>query len=151
MGGVSTKVDIDHIKNDGANILIATPGKLTELLETKEVEEHLVLKNLEILIMDEADRLMDTEYYENMQSILSKLPKQRRTGLFSATLSSQKLSELIKYGLRNPVKISVKPGGDKTNNTNYVVPTTLENSYVMFDNRFEKIAFTLNFVLKYPD
>jgi len=51
MGGVSTKVDIGHIKNEGANILIATPGKLTELLETKEIEEHLVLKNLEILIM----------------------------------------------------------------------------------------------------
>ena len=51
MGGVSTKIDIGHIKNEGANILIATPGKLTELLETKEIEEHLVLKNLEILIM----------------------------------------------------------------------------------------------------
>jgi len=47
--------------------------------------------------------------------------------------------------------IYFQPGGDKTNNTNYVVPATLENSYVMFDNRFEKIAFTLNFILKYPD
>lgn len=51
---------------------------------------------------------MDTEYYDDMQFVLSKLPKQRRTGLFSATLSSAKLSELIKYGLRNPVKVSVK-------------------------------------------
>ncbi|EAS01115.2 DEAD-box ATP-dependent RNA helicase (macronuclear) [Tetrahymena thermophila SB210] len=151
IGGVSTKIDVSNIQSQGANILIATPGKLKELMDMKELEDSLIFRNLEILIMDEADRLMDTEYYEDMTYALEKLPKQRRTGLFSATLSSAKLSELIKYGLRNPVKVSVKPGGEKANNTNYVVPSTLENSYLILDNRFQKIAFMLNFILKYPE
>lgn len=51
IGGVSTKVDISNIKSEGANILIATPGKLKELMDTKDLEEHLIFKHLEILIM----------------------------------------------------------------------------------------------------
>lgn len=52
---------------------------------------------------DEADRLLDSNFHHELKAIILKLPKQRRTGLFSATLSSQKLDDLIKVGLRNPV------------------------------------------------
>lgn len=52
---------------------------------------------------DEADRLLDSNFHQELKAIILKLPKQRRTGLFSATLSSQKLDDLIKVGLRNPV------------------------------------------------
>lgn len=61
-----------------------------------------------VLAADEADRLMDNEYYDSLQFILGHIPKQKRVGLFSATLSSKKLSDIIKFGLRNPVKISVQ-------------------------------------------
>lgn len=57
---------------------------------------------------DEADRLINNEFWPDIQIILEKLPKQRRTGLFSATLSAAKIADLIKMGLRNPVKISIK-------------------------------------------
>lgn len=53
--------------------------------------------------LDEADRLLDSNFQQELKNIILKLPKQRRTGLFSATLSSQKLDDLIKVGLRNPV------------------------------------------------
>lgn len=85
----------------GCNIMIATPGKLKQLLELPELP--IQIKTLEYLIFDEADRLISNEYTDDIRHILSKLPKQRRTGLFSATLSSAKIHDLIKLGLRNPV------------------------------------------------
>lgn len=72
-------------------------------------DPHLEInvRSLEYLIFDEADRLMSNEYQEDIRFILSKLPKQRRTGLFSATLSSAKIHDLMKLGLRNPVQVKV--------------------------------------------
>lgn len=63
------------------------------------------------LIIDEADRLLDSNFNQELKAIILQLPKQRRTGLFSATLSSQKLDDLIKVGLRNPVivRLTVDP------------------------------------------
>ena len=56
--------------------------------------------------MDEADRILDMGFAKDVTAILKLLPKQRRTGLFSATLSTE-LSRLIKAGLRNPVHVKV--------------------------------------------
>jgi len=60
---------------------------------------------LHYLVLDEADRLAENNFYEEIKNIILALPKQRRTGLFSATLTSAKMEELIKLGLRNPVVI----------------------------------------------
>ena len=59
--------------------------------------------------MDEADRLLDSNFQLELKDIILKLPKQRRTGLFSATLTSKKIEDLIRVGLRNPavIKLSV--------------------------------------------
>ena len=57
--------------------------------------------------MDEADRLLDLGFEQDLQKILSRLPKQRRTGLFSASVS-EAVDQIIRVGLRNPVKIAVK-------------------------------------------
>jgi len=73
----------------------------------------LKLKSLEMLIMDEADRLLDMGFKEKLSGIINALPKQRRTGLFSATMTDA-LSELIRTGLRNPVHIVVKVTGLKS-------------------------------------
>lgn len=61
-------------------------------------------------MLDEADRLLDSNFQLEVKDVILKLPKQRRTGLFSATLTSKKIEELIKVGLRNPavIKLSVK-------------------------------------------
>ena len=60
------------------------------------------------MILDEADRLIEYDYKFDLKNIINALPKQRRTGLFSATLSGIKMKELMKYGLRNPVKVELK-------------------------------------------
>lgn len=61
------------------------------------------------MVLDEADRLLDSNFQLEVKDVILKLPKQRRTGLFSATLTSKKIEELIKVGLRNPavIKLSV--------------------------------------------
>lgn len=70
------------------------------------------MKSLELLIMDEADRLLDMGFKESLTGILEALPKQRRTGLFSATMT-EAVSELVRTGLRNPVRVIVKVTGLK--------------------------------------
>jgi ATP-dependent RNA helicase DDX55/SPB4 len=66
-------------------------------------------RDLKYLVLDEADRLLDSNFQQEIKDIILKLPKQRRTGLFSATLTSKKIEDLIKVGLRNPavIKLSV--------------------------------------------
>lgn len=60
--------------------------------------------------MDEADRLLDLGFKDDLSKILARLPKQRRTGLFSASVS-EAVDQLVRVGLRNPVKIAVKVKG----------------------------------------
>jgi ATP-dependent RNA helicase DDX55/SPB4 len=60
-----------------------------------------------VLILDEADRLLDMGFKDSLESILRVLPKQRRTGLFSATQTDE-IDKLIRAGLRNPCNIQVK-------------------------------------------
>ncbi|KAG4995426.1 hypothetical protein JHK82_032150 [Glycine max] len=104
VGGAEVKTDIKKIEEEGANILIGTPGRLYDIMNRMDV---LDLKNLEILILDEADRLLDMGFQKQITSIISLLPKLRRTGLFSAT-QTEAIEELAKAGLRNPVRVEVR-------------------------------------------
>lgn len=88
------------------NIVIGTPGRLLHLFETLKSKTDYDFKSLEILILDEADRLLSEEFSKHVTGILAKLPKQRRTGLFSATLTAE-TKRLTHAGMRNPVHIKV--------------------------------------------
>ena len=106
VGGDTTPAqDLSWFLKHSPNLLISTPGRLLELLSSPHV--HCPQSSFEVLVMDEADRLLDMGFKEDLQKILRRLPKQRRTGLFSASMS-EAVDQLIRVGLRNPVKVAVK-------------------------------------------
>ncbi|KAI7735019.1 hypothetical protein M8C21_028136 [Ambrosia artemisiifolia] len=104
VGGSEVKSDMKKIQDEGANLLIGTPGRLHDIMDRMDI---LDFRNLEILILDEADRLLDMGFQKQINSIISCLPKLRRTGLFSAT-QTDAVEELAKAGLRNPVRVEVR-------------------------------------------
>lgn len=97
-------------QGNGNHITVSTPGRINDILKTS-INDHVNKYNkLKYLVLDEADRLLDSNFQYELKDIVLQLPKQRRTGLFSATLTSKKIEDLIKVGLRNPavIKLSVK-------------------------------------------
>ncbi|CAM8972852.1 unnamed protein product [Rhodiola kirilowii] len=111
VGGGEVKSDIQKIEDEGANILIGTPGRLFDIMDRVD---NFDFKNFEVLILDEADRLLDMGFQKQITSIISRLPKLRRTGLFSAT-QTEAVEELSKAGLRNPVRVEVKAEAKPSN------------------------------------
>eukprot|EP00911_Craspedida_sp_UC1_P001465 UC1_evm2s1107 len=93
----------------GGNIIVATPGRLLEALNHSQ-SLRVAVKRLEMLVLDEADRLLALGFERALTDILVHLPKQRRTGLFSAT-QTKAVEALVRAGLRNPVRVSVKVEG----------------------------------------
>lgn len=126
----TTAQDLSFFLRASPNVLISTPGRLVELLSSPHV--HCPQSSFEALILDEADRLLDLGFKADLQKILSRLPKQRRTGLFSASVS-EAVGEIIRVGLRNPVKIAVKVKSLKTGGIieERRTPASLQMSYLM--------------------
>lgn len=126
-GDISTSQDLSHFHQHSANLLISTPGRLLELLSSPHV--HCPQSSFEVLVLDEADRLLDLGFKEDLQKILARLPKQRRTGLFSASVS-EAVDQIIRVGLRNPVKIAVKVKGAQ-NEEEKRTPSSLSMQYLV--------------------
>ncbi|KAH8842641.1 hypothetical protein MCOR27_000131 [Pyricularia oryzae] len=103
-GTVKVAQDLSTFLRLSPNILVGTPGRLSELLSSPYV--HTPQSSFEVLVLDEADRLLDQGFQKELQRILGFLPKQRRTGLFSASVSDA-VGELVRAGLRNPQRIAV--------------------------------------------
>jgi len=87
---------------DGVDILVATPGRLLDMIH----QRALHFDALEILVLDEADRMLDLGFITDINKILERIPTQRQTLLFSATLSD-KVRLLAKTAIHNPVEISI--------------------------------------------
>uniref|UniRef100_A0A7N0RJ87 ATP-dependent RNA helicase n=1 Tax=Kalanchoe fedtschenkoi TaxID=63787 RepID=A0A7N0RJ87_KALFE len=113
VGGGEVKSDMNKIEEEGANLLIGTPGRLFDIMDRVD---NFDFKNFEVLILDEADRLLDMGFQKQITSIISRLPKLRRTGLFSAT-QTEAVEELSKAGLRNPVRVEVKAEAKTSNDS----------------------------------
>ncbi len=88
----------------GADVVIATPGRLKAHLNVHNVD----LSTVSFLILDEADRMLDMGFYDDIMSIVSHLPKERQTLLFSATMPP-KIRSLAQRILRNPAEIKIAP------------------------------------------
>ena len=102
-GGVNQNPQTSALHN-GVDIVIATPGRLLDLMN----QGHLTLHDVEIFVLDEADRMLDMGFIHDVKRILAALPKKRQSLFFSATI----LPEIIKLAntiLHNPSKVSVTP------------------------------------------
>jgi len=100
-GGVSIRPQINALRN-GVDILVATPGRLLDHVQQKTLD----LSKIEILVLDEADRMLDMGFIRDIKKILALLPKQRQNLLFSATFSNE-IKQLADGLLNNPTMIEV--------------------------------------------
>jgi ATP-dependent RNA helicase DDX55/SPB4 len=130
--GGTTKAaeDLSTFLRLSPNVLVGTPGRLAELLSSPYVKAPS--SAFEMLIMDEADRLLDMGFSQELSRILGYLPKQRRTGLFSASISDA-VQEIIKVGLLYPHKITVRVKSLKSGGVieERKTPMSLQMSYIV--------------------
>ncbi|MFT7233036.1 MAG: ATP-dependent RNA helicase RhlE, partial [Cyclobacteriaceae bacterium] len=89
---------------DGVDILIATPGRLLDLIN----QRALTLSQIEILVLDEADRMLDMGFLRDIKKVLAMVPEKRQTLLFSATFSKE-IKQLAQSILRNPISVEATP------------------------------------------
>ncbi|KAM4053958.1 ATP-dependent RNA helicase DDX55 [Anomaloglossus baeobatrachus] len=145
IGGSNPVEDVKKFKEHGGNIIVATPGRLEDMFRRQADGMDLVsaVKTLDVLILDEADRLLDLGFEASINTILGFLPKQRRTGLFSAT-QTQEVENLVRAGLRNPVRITVKEKGVAATSTQKT-PARLQN-YYMICKTDEKFNYLVSFL-----
>jgi ATP-dependent RNA helicase RhlE len=102
-GGVKINPQIAALRR-GVDILVATPGRLMDLHQQRAVR----LDRIETLILDEADRMLDMGFINDIRKVLALLPKQRQNLMFSATYSPE-IQKLAKGLLNNPVEVNVAP------------------------------------------
>jgi len=109
-GGIDMKPQTAELKA-GVEVLVATPGRLLDHIEAK----NCVLNQVEYVVLDEADRMLDIGFLPDLQRILSFLPRQRQTLLFSATFSPE-IRRLAESYLQDPVLVEVaRPNATATN------------------------------------
>lgn len=102
-GGVSQYAQVNAIRN-GVDILVATPGRLLDLINQRIVN----LNDIKLLVLDEADRMLDMGFVHDVKKIIAKTPKQKQTLFFSATMAPaiRKLADSL---LNNPAQVEVTP------------------------------------------
>jgi len=123
MGGANRAAEAQKLEK-GINVLVATPGRLLDHLQNTP---NFMVKNLQCLIIDEADRILSIGFEEELKKIIKLLPKKRQTMLFSAT-TDQKTENLIKLALKKePIYVGIE---DKAKDGAATV-TGLEQGYVI--------------------
>jgi len=121
-GGVKINPQMMKLRK-GSDVLVATPGRLLDLISQNAV----TLKELEILVLDEADRMLDMGFIHDIKRIIKMLPSKRQTLLFSATFSSD-IRKLAKQLVRDPEEISATPA-------NQAAPTIVHKVYPVDKNK----------------
>jgi len=127
-GGIDIKTQKPELMK-GVEILVATPGRLLDHVESK----NLMLNQVQVLILDEADRMLDMGFMPDLKRILTLLPKQRQTLLFSATFSDD-IKKLAQDFLVNPVTVEAERRNTAAENVKQSV------LLVDHDNKFNVLA-----------
>ncbi|MEI6654087.1 MAG: DEAD/DEAH box helicase [Verrucomicrobiota bacterium] len=141
-GGVDEAAQIKTL-HKGVHILVATPGRLLDFLGRQKLDFH----PLEMLVLDEADRMLDMGFLRDIEQIVSTLPKRRQTLMFSATLSKQ-IESLARRFLYQPKMIQIgkrSNPADTVNQCVYEVPAHLKNTLLLEMLRQPKFTKVLVF------
>ena len=132
-GGVGRQAQVDAIEL-GLDILVATPGRLLDLIETGDIN----FAALEVFVLDEADTMLDMGFFNDVQNIISKLPKKRQTLLFSATMPAE-IEVLAEAILTEPKKVQIKAE---------TVTIDLVNQSIYQLDKSNKLSLLLNILTK---
>ncbi len=141
-GGVSQKSQTDAL-TAGIDILVATPGRLLDLMQQGFVD----LQTIEYFVLDEADRMLDMGFIQDVQRIIARLPRQRQTMLFSATMPME-ITDLIDSIMHDPVRVAVTPVAstvDAIEQTVYHVSKSDKKHLLVFLLQDKSIASALIF------
>jgi superfamily II DNA/RNA helicase len=103
IGGVSMGAQVRALMN-GVDVLVATPGRLLDLVQSNALR----LNQVETFVLDEADRMLDMGFIHDIRKIITKIPAQRQTLLFSATMPAD-IAELARHMLKDPARVAVTP------------------------------------------
>ncbi len=117
-GGVNQRSQVETLKR-GVDILVATPGRLLDLMNQRRVD----LRNVQSLVLDEADTMLDMGFIHDVKKIISRIPVERQTLLFSATIPTE-IKHLAKELLKDPITIKLNNESltvDKINQSVYFV------------------------------
>ena len=114
-GGVGMKPQVDRVKR-GVDVLVATPGRLLDL----QGQGLLDLASIEILVLDEADRMLDMGFIHDVKKVLALVPKDKQSLLFSATFSDE-IRDLAATLLKNPQSIQVTPSNTTVQRISQVI------------------------------
>ncbi len=139
-GGVSINPQIDALHR--TEVVIATPGRLLDHLERNTID----LRKVKILVLDEADRMFDMGFIDDVEKIIDRCPKQRQTLLFSATIS-QEVSRIAQHDMNKPLEISVDNQVDpkKLTQVYYDVPDNQKFSLLVHLLKSEQVAMAMVF------
>ena len=131
VGGISIRPQIRSLRKRN-HFIIGTPGRIMDLIERKE----FLPEKITTVVLDEADRMLDMGFINDMRSILSKIPKSRETLFFSATMSSA-IQKIVADFLNNPITISVKKKD---------ITDSIEQDIVKYreENKFETLTNLLD-------
>ena len=142
-GGVKVNPQMQRLRG-GADILVATPGRLLDLYQQNAVK----FDHLEILVLDEADRMLDMGFIHDIRKILSKLPPKRQNLMFSATFSPE-IRALAKGLVNDPVEIDVSPRNTTTELvTQWIAPVDKQRKAALLthliqdNNWFQVLVFS---------
>ncbi len=120
-GGSSIRAQIDSIRK-GVQVVVATPGRLIDLLNRKALN----LSDVQVVVLDEADEMLNMGFQEDIDTILAETPADKHTWLFSATMPAE-IRDIIRKYMHKPVEIS-SGGGNKTNEN-------IEHQYYIVESR----------------
>jgi ATP-dependent RNA helicase RhlE len=122
-GGVEQDPQIAQLQK-GVDILVATPGRMFDLVS----QQHLLLNNVEILVLDEADHMLALGFLKDIQQLVRKLPTNRQTLFFSATIDEE-IKRLAYSLVRNAIRIQISPKNSVSKNVEHAM------AYIAMDDK----------------